>query len=71
MDEIISLLGKYRLPNRSISKDAMRHFDLMNAVKRRECGSFDGGGVMTPEMFEKWIIGQLSKFNRSSEGDSS
>ena len=48
-----------------ITSDTIRTFDLMQAVKRRACGTWDGGGVITEDMFEKWLVGQVDKNNRS------
>ena len=48
-----------------ITSETIRTFDLMQAVKRRACGTWDGGGVITEDMFEKWLVGQVDKNNRS------
>lgn len=61
--EMIRLLEKYGLNQKPITSDTIRNFDLMRAVKRRSCGSWDGGGVVTEEMFEKWILSQVDKHN--------
>lgn len=63
--EVIRLLEKYDLSTKPITSETIETFDLMRAVKRRACGTWDGGGVVTEEMFEKWIIGQVNKHNRS------
>jgi len=63
---MIRLLEKYGLNDQPITSDTIRHFDLMQAVKRRSCGTWDGGGVVTEEMFEKWIVGQVDKHNKQA-----
>ena len=63
--EMIRLLEKYNLNLKPITSETIRTFDLMQAVKRRACGTWDGGGVITEDMFEKWLVGQVDKNNRS------
>ena len=61
---MLRLMEKHNISVKPITSETVKHFDLMQAVKRRECGTFDGGGVVTVEMFEKWIIGQINAHNR-------
>ena len=61
--EMIRLLDLHELSEKPISASTIQTFDLMQAVKRRDCGTWDGGGVITPEMFEKWLMGALKKHN--------
>jgi len=67
-NELKKLLEKYALLKKPCSNDEIiERFDVFKCIKRRESGAFDGSGVITPEMFEKWIIGQITTFNRNGK----
>jgi len=62
--EMIRLLDVHGLSTQPISASTIATFDLMQAVKRRDCGTWDGGGVITPEMFEKWLLAAVKRHNK-------